>query len=354
MLREIKINLQETYLSFKPLGLTLLIVIFTLGCGEEILADTSLTQGYQMLGIRAEPPVVRPDGQVVITAYDHHPTLSDVVYSWSLCLYSHGAAHSAEQGALNNFACLKELSLPLVDEMHPRVVIDLSERGLDLRKRLRALGQTLDTNGERRSLEEGLDIYVVLSSGDPRKELIRSVKRIHVIDAPVEQKLASNPVITGWTVTESGVANLLPNCSISVGGPESSLRFNESGDVISGALRSSVIEEITGILDEAQDKGKEEGALCSLHNESIVDLKVQIEGEYKSEWDIQEGYTYRWYISDDQDVLTPISSGGPGYGRFELDGNQRSTEIIFTVRDPKGGFTMGRQELLLVEGISIR
>ena len=333
-------------ISFVTIGLAL-------GCGELVSADTSLTQSYQVFGIRAEPPVVRPDDKVVVTVYDHHPKLNDVTYSWSLCLYSHGASHISERGTLNNFSCLKELSIPVGGDMKPRIVIDLSERELDLRKRLRALGQHRDTNGEFRSLEDGLDIFVVLSSGEP-SNLVRSVKRIRVVDAPGEQALGANPVIKGWTVRESGVANLLDECVMSAPGPESELRFNDVGDVVAGTLRTSVMEEVTGDLQDSTPIEGEERPLCSLHNQSLVDLQVDVEGEYENDWSDQEGYTYRWYISDDQVVHTPLSTGGRGYGSFELAPNQRSAEIIFTVRDPDGGFAIGRQELLLVEGISIR
>ena len=93
----------------KNLNLASLIVFFGLVyCGEsvDLKTDYSLSQGYKVFGIRAEPPVIRPDEQVVLTAYDHHPKLSDVAYSWSVCLYSHGAA--------NNFECLRDdLFLPL-------------------------------------------------------------------------------------------------------------------------------------------------------------------------------------------------------------------------------------------------
>ena len=111
------------------------LISFVFACGEsvDLKTDYSLSQGYKVFGIRAEPPVIRPDEQVVLTAYDHHPKLSDVAYSWSVCLYSHGAA--------SNFECLRnDLFLPLREgDNKARVVIDFSEKNYDLRARLKAL-----------------------------------------------------------------------------------------------------------------------------------------------------------------------------------------------------------------------
>ena len=70
-----------------------------------------------------------------------------------MCLYSHGAG--------SNYECIsEEVLLPLRGEVTPRIRIDLSEQGIDLRTRLR-LAQELNTYGERRSLVEGLDIFIM-------------------------------------------------------------------------------------------------------------------------------------------------------------------------------------------------
>jgi hypothetical protein len=326
---------------------TIITALLTLSCGELVEADMSLEEGYQVFGIRVDPPVARPDDQVVMTVYDHHPRLQNFEYSWSLCLYSHGAP--------SYFKCLNELSLPESDKT-PRIVVDLSERGIDLRKRLRALGQSLNTNGERRSLDEGLDIFIILNSGLPNKRFIQTVKRIRVIDAPGESPLAENPKLKEWTVTESGVANLLPSCTVKPATPLNTLRYNEAGEVISGTLRESVLGEITGqtsleTMEELEGGGAEP---CTFHNQSLLDLTAEVKGDYERDWSVNEGYTYRWYISDEQKALTPITGGGLGIAQFNLGANLRSVELYFTVRDPHGGFAAGRQDLQLVEGIKLR
>ena len=342
----------------KNLKLASLLMFFglsssILACGESIdlKSDYSLNQRYKVFGIRAEPPIIRPDDKLILTAYDHHPKLNDVAYSWSICLYSHGAA--------DNFECLKDdLSLPLREgDNKARVVVDFSEQNYDLRARLRALGQDLNREGKRRSLSDGLDIYVVLQSGTS-SSLVRTVKRIKVIDQEGQDPLALNPSLEQWTISESEVVNRLPNCRVKPLGPESTLEFNEVGELLNGTLRSSVIDEVRGRLVEAEQEVAQEEEIdpetCVFHNQALLSVALNPKGTYEDDWTVQEGYTYRWYASVDDQVLTPITIGGPSIGRYRANIPGRKLELFFTIRDPHGGFTMGRQLLSLVPGISTR
>jgi hypothetical protein len=326
--------------------LIFLIGMATMSCGEELNVNLSLNEGYRVFGLRVEPPVARPDDKVIVTAYDHHPKLENLAYSWSLCLYSHGAS--------SNYECLsEELLLPLYTGLIPRIILDFSEKGINLRTRLKALGQALDVNGKRRNIEDGLDLFIILKSGDPREGLVRSVKRLRIVDLPGDEPLASNPRLQTWTTTESGVTNQLPTYEMRVLGPETSIEYNDAGELLNGTLRSSVITEINGQV-VVDDEATEEASDCVLHTNSLIDVNLKVTGSYDNDWSTTEGYTYRWYISDDQKVLTPISVGGIGKGRFEVIGQNREVDLFFSVRDPQGGFTMGRQLVKLVPGISTR
>jgi hypothetical protein len=338
----------------KYLKITSLIMLLgqcslLISCGEslDLSSEYSLTQEYKVFGIRAEPPVIRPDDQVILTAYDHHPKLKDVAYSWSICLYSHGAAAQ--------FECLKDdLFLKLREgDNKARVVVDFSAKNYDLRARLKALGQDLDREGKRRDLSEGLDIFVILKSGTSQN-LIRTVKRIKVIDRDGEEPLARNPELEGWTVAESEIVNKRDACKVKPLGPESSLVYNELGEVINGTLRDLVIDEVRGKIISADSEELEDPESCVFHNKALLSVELEPKGDYEESGTIQEGYTYRWYASLDGQVLTPITIGGPSTGRYEANIQGRKLELFFTVRDPNGGFTMGRQLLNLIPGIADR
>ena len=89
--------------------------------------------------------------------------------------------------------------------------------------------------------------------------------------------------------------------------------------------------------------------LC-LHNQALLSVSLD-QGDYEDNWTVQDGYTYRQASVDGQ-VLTPVTIGGPSVGRYRANIPGRKLELFFTVRDPNGGFAMGRQPLSLVPGIS--
>ena len=313
------------------------------GCGDPVPEEIDLTQGYHMLGIRVDPPIARPDDVLTITAYDHHPTLKDLAYDWSLCLYSHGAG--------SNYECLsKEALLPLGGEV-PRVRVDLSKGGIDLRTRLR-LAQDLDVYGERRALVEGLDLFIILNSGDPSEGLTRTVKRVRVIDRNGDEPLGENPKIEGWRIEERGVANLRDPCVMIAPGAGSALEFDSSGAVLAGRERLSVIEEVSGKpVNPSEDLNQ---PACVMHADATLDVFLNVEGKFAQNWDTEESYTYRWYVTGGHSPVEPVTLGGEGYGRYQLLAKRYRAELIFTVQDPDGGFSVGRQKLHLVPGISTR
>ena len=314
------------------------------GCGDPIPETINLTEGYHMLGIRADPPIARPDDVITVTAYDHHPSLKDLAYNWSICLYSHGAS--------SNYECIsEEVLLPLRGEVTPRVRIDLSERGIDLRTRLR-LAQELNTYGERRSLVEGLDIFIILSSGDPSQRLTRTIKRVRVVDVVGDEPLGENPKLEGWRIEERGVANLRDPCVMAPPGAESSLKFDELGMVLEGRERSSIIEEVSG--EPVVPHSDPNQPACVMHADATLDAILNLNGPFVDNWDTENSYTYRWYVTGGHSSVESVTLGGEGYGRYQLLSKRYRAELIFTVQDPEGGFTVGRQKLHLVPGIPTR
>ena len=323
---------------------TLLAVIVTsFSCGDPLPADLELSKGYRIFGIRAEPPVARPNERVVITAYDHHPTRRDLAYSWSVCLYSHGAKSSYE--------CISdELSLSFVNEVTPRFELDLGPTGVDLETHLRALGQILNTEGNLRSLEDGIDIFIILNSGDPEEGLVRTVKKLRVIDQPGSEPLAVNPEIRGWRIEEFGVATPLPPCDMQAGGPESLIERDEMGQLLRGGERQEVLAEVSGVARSTDGNLSDEPS-CVLHAGARLEVDLDTVGPLTNAAITEGEYTYRWYTSVGQRATVPITTGGSGFGQFELEEGRRLVELIFTVRDPFGGFSIGRQKLNLVKGI---
>ena len=328
----------------KAMMLLVMITGILGGCEDPVPEQTNLTEGYHMLGIRVDPPVARPDDVITVTAYDHHPSLQDLAYNWSICLYSHGAS--------SNYECISEDDLlPLRGEVTPRVRIDLSEKGIDLRTRLR-LAQELNVYGERRSLVDGLDIFIILSSGDPSQRLIRTVKRVRIVDAVGDEPLGENPQLEGWRIEERGVANLRDPCVMTIPGAESALRFDDLGTVLDGRERLSVIEEVRGQpVFPSEDPNQPE---CVMHADAILDVFLDVTGRFVDTWDTQNSYTYRWYVTGGHSPLEPVTLGGEGYGRYQLLSKRYRAELIFTVQDPEGGFAVGRQKIHLVPGISTR
>lgn len=316
-----------------------------LSCGELVPPDLELSSRYHVFGVRAEPPVVRPDDRVILTMYDHHPSKTDLHYSWSVCLYSHGAT--------SHYKCVNdELLLGPLTSVTPRIEIDLSSTGVDLRTRLLALGQVLDVEGQLRTLEEGLDIFIIVDSGDPDEGLIRTVKRLHVIDEPGDEPLAENPEIKGWRIEETGIASPFDPCEMTMSGSESLITRTEEGE-IRGIERSEVIQEVSGIPQVGGENLDPSEPTCVLHTGANLKVILNTVGPYVDASTDEESYTFRWYSSIGQRATTPITVGGAGFGQYLLERDRRFVELLFTVRGPHGGFTMGRQKLNLVPSVLV-
>lgn len=159
------------------------------GCGPE-LGSQMLLSGYRVLGIEASPPEVRSDGSVTLSAVDYYDGEQPVNYRWSLCLHSYGTTADYE--------CVDgDLEFALSDERE--LSVDFGPNGLDLASYLPTLLEYPDAEGEQRSLERGLDVWLRLQSGpDCRSCEIDTVKRLTIRDSP--QRPNANPVIREFSV----------------------------------------------------------------------------------------------------------------------------------------------------------
>ena len=119
-----------------------------------------------------------------------------------------------------------------------------------------------------------------------------------------------------------------------------------------GEYSIDVINEVRGLpLIVPDDPNSPE---CVMHSSAQLNVELDVEGPLRYEWDTQNSYMYRWYITSGHSAVEPVSLGGEGIGRYQLLQNSYRAELIFTVRDPAGGFSVGRQALNLVPGIPTR
>lgn len=295
----------------------LLILVFcTQACHPLVEEGIRLQDEYQVLGIQVDPPVVRPDDQVMLTVYDHHPTLNSLKYSWQICLYSYGSA--------TDFECVDPALLIPIETESPRVTISLDETGLDVRKLFAAYRSIKDINGELRNLEEGIDLYIILKSGDPKKALHRTVKKIRVIDAVEDQVLPHNPVIDRWTISESDVVNVSSDCV-------QSPRLNQEGQP--GLERQDLMAEMSPL--EA----------CIVHAKAKVSVKVDLANPDDEAFDDS---VYTWYTNKEV-YANPSITDHKDLGIYQLPNRKGELNLIFTVRTSSGGFAIAQQPLIVVE-----
>ena len=305
------------------LALILVSVLTSVGCGDVEAPHLELQRQYHVFGIQADPPVARPDDTITLSAYDEHPTLDFLVYSWSICLYSYGVS--------TDFTCVDDDLLTPLQESAPRVKVDLGPGGLNLRERIRAFTGTPREDGSLRSLEEGIEIWVILNSGDPNTGLKRSVKRIKVIDAPGKTPLAQNPVLAGWVISENDALNPNEPCIVTP----------HEGEL--GLERSELIEESRGDVEE-----------CVLYANAGIDVKLTVVGSGVDELSARDGYVYSWYTSSGHYATPAITFGENRLGQYKLPSSIGPMELLFTARSPDGGFTIGRQKIFTIPEGSAR
>lgn len=297
------------------------------GC-EEPPAEPSLSDAYRIFGVRAEPPIARPEDQVTVTIYDAHPTQDELLYSWSICLYSYGGA--------TGFECVsQEFNNPIPNEDSPRLTIDLGPDGLDLRGKMNAFSELPDVDGQLPSLARGHDIYISILSGLNPTKLTRTIKRLHVIDAPGDEPLAYNPSIKGWSIQSDTY------------GAQACKRSTYKALLEEENLEDP-IEPIEDFLEKGRAYIKQEmsgtGEPCVVRARSKLEVDLNLEIA-------QDGpLLYEW-LAHEASYADPTWAEGsvsdPVVGHYLLPNRTGTMELYFTVRDEHGGFAIGHQNLTL-------
>ena len=321
------------------LALSTLVSLSALSACEAPIEEPSVESAYHVFGVKAEPPVARPDDKVTFTIYDRHPRQQELLYSWSACLYSYGA----EVG----FKCVSPEFKNVFSEDSPRVTIDLGPEGVDLRGQLAAFEELPDVDGEPPSLERGHDIYIIVSSGFPTDPggLKRTVKRLHVIDAPGEEPLAKNPEIIGWSVSTNAMGE--GPCMRTPVGPFT-LADLEDNTALSGLIdpdgalleqgRAYVAREVTSL-----------GEPCVVRAQSTLDVDLTTTA---GSVEPSAPHLFNWLADEAPYAAQSWVEGGlfgeASVGRYLLPNRSGALELYFTVRDNAGGFAVGYQPLTLV------
>ena len=308
-----------------------------LGCDEPPL-EPSVSDEYRIFGMQADPPVARPDEQITLTLYDAHPRHEELFYSWSVCLYSYGGA--------SGFECVSpEFIHPIPNEDSPRLTIDLGPEGLDLRGQMSAFEELPDVDGALPSLSRGHDIYISVQSGFNPQQLTKTIKRVRVIDAPGEEPLAQNPLITGWRLQSDtfGVeaCERQPVGAFTAEDLEGGSEPTSLDQLIDpdGALlekgRAYIKREVSGL-----------GEPCVVRAEARLDVALELEAPRS------EPLLFEWLADEApyaQPTLTEASlSDGGGLGRYLMPNSAGALELYFTVRDGAGGFAIAHQALTLI------
>lgn len=310
-----------------------LVSLALAGC-EATPAEPAMDEAYRIFGVRAEPPIARPEDLVTLTLYDAHPTQQELLYSWSVCLYSYGAS--------TGFECVsQEFNNPIPNEDSPRLTIDLGPDGLDLRKQMSSFSELPDVNGELPSLERGHDIYISILSGLNPTKLTRTIKRLRVIDAPPGEPLALNPEITGWTIQsdtygEAACERVVPSAvdpeelEAGVGVDE---LINPEGELLEKG-REYIKREVSGV-----------GEPCVVRASAGLDVDLALAVSR------DEPILYEW-LANEAPYASPtwaegLPSEGGVTGRYLMPNRTGSLELYFTVRDDHGGFAIGHQTLTL-------
>ena len=212
-----------------------------------------------------------------------------------------------------------------IESESPRVSVPLGPSGLDIRKIITAYRAVPDLDGSVRDLTKGVDIYVILRSGDPKQELVRTVKKIRVIDADEEISLPKNPQIERWTIEESEVVNINDPCV-------QSARASLANPI--GLERDDLQQEISAVDS------------CIVHAKAKVSVKLELDDESKSDEDFEES-VYTWYTDNDVYANEPVNETAMGV--YKLPNRKGVLDLIFTVRTAHGGFTIAKQELIVIE-----
>jgi hypothetical protein len=148
--------------------------------------------GYRVLGVVSDPPEVTPDDTLELQVHEFYDGDAPLEHEWRLCLASRGAA--------SDYACLDEGAEFSVGA-GPRLQLDLGPSGLALRQRLAALPEVSGEDRTARSVEQGFDVWLKLTSGPGEGDVepIETVKRLFVRASPTRVP-NTNPVIEALRV----------------------------------------------------------------------------------------------------------------------------------------------------------
>ena len=86
-----------------------------------------LTSGYHVFGLKAEPPQVKPNGKIKVTAFDYHPSKQNAVsYQWRICFMAQDLQY---QDVSAEFKCIDPNLEFRPTDFENHIEIDLSYKG---------------------------------------------------------------------------------------------------------------------------------------------------------------------------------------------------------------------------------
>ncbi|MEZ4464399.1 MAG: hypothetical protein R3F60_07285 [bacterium] len=159
------------------------------GCGEEFPSRTTI-EDYRVLGIAADHPELPADGAATVQVFDVEPDDRPVAYTWSLCFLSYGA--------VDGYRCADPALEVALDATGPALHLDFGPDGYDFRALYAAYGPFYAPDGHPLTLEEGVEVYVKLTSGPAGGKRVETVKRLRLRDA--DEAPNTNPAIEALDV----------------------------------------------------------------------------------------------------------------------------------------------------------
>jgi hypothetical protein len=305
-------------------------------CNDELPpALDNLTTGYHVFGIQADPPEVKPDGQVKLTVFDYHPKNQKAVsYQWRVC-FSAKNTHFQEVGL--DFECAdQELDFPLT-AFDPSITIDLGPTGFNFKSLYQ--GHAIrypNSQGKVPTLAEGVDIWVILESGVPTEpdQKITTIKKIKITDKSTE--LRKNPKISKWTISETGLRNPSKPCV------QERDRFDAllAGEMLMQTQENNLDPTIN--IDPTAGDPTE----CVVH--SLGRLKVDLD---VLPFDSGDSLIYGFYNNLPVGFDTVLSTKDAPNSTIQMtEFIGRSRELFLMVRDDFGGFDLIRQKLNVIRG----
>ena len=346
---------------------------------------------YQVFGIQSSSPQGRPDQTFTLTLHDFHPYLDDLTYQWKVCLALDGTS-------TEGLTCLDEFLEIKLDEITPRITLDLSSQGIDLRRRIEQFTQrryieyleansaggalanlggqpaTVSEGGQQDggqlfaddqdilsfesfiqfyypmlNLNQGMTLYVIAQSGAIKEGLITTVKRLHLLDLEGALPLSYNPTIQSWPLYETEVRYPFPVCQ-----SETPNRLDQTSNI---KLRETILAETIS----KKECSFHEGALLNVDVELTPSSYVSINKTQNDQGQMvsileqkstnPQKLEYSWYLVG-QHARPPFTQG-QSVGHFPLIKRVGPTELIITVRDGRGGFAIARHQFTLVANQNI-